>query len=122
MIKKILLKAKGRKAAPVKWVFNSKEETDGLIHLKSIHLVKRYMQVPGVDYIDSFSPVATDTSTRILIGLTLYHEEEGWVSHICDVEAELIHPNIPVDMFIECPEFILDIGIIMMEFTENIVS
>ena len=87
MIKKIMLKSKGRKPVPVKWIFNSMEETDGLIHLKSIYLVKIYMQVPGFEYIDSFSPVATDTSTRILIGLTLYHEEEGWVSHICDVEA-----------------------------------
>ena len=34
------------------------------------------MQVPGVYYTDSFSPVATDMSTIILIGLTLYHEEE----------------------------------------------
>ena len=30
------------------------------------------MQVPGVDFIDSFLPVASDTSTRILIGLALY--------------------------------------------------
>ena len=59
------------------------------------------MQVTGVDYTDSFSPVTTYTPTRIMMGLTLYHEEEGWVSDICDVESEFLHPDIPVEMFIE---------------------
>ena len=45
------------------------------------------MQVPGVDYTKSFSPVTTEVSTIILIGLTLFHEEEGWISVIFDVEA-----------------------------------
>ena len=71
----------------MKWAFKSKEYPDGLIRLKSINLVKGYMQVPGVDYIESFSLVSTDTSTRILIGLTYFHEEEGWVSELCDAEA-----------------------------------
>ena len=34
-IKKIIIKEKGRNPVPVKWVFNSEEETDGLIRLKS---------------------------------------------------------------------------------------
>ena len=101
MIKRNILKAKGRNPVPVKWVLNSKEETDRLIHLKPGNLVKGYMQVPGVDYTESFSPNATNTSTSIMIGLTLYHEEEGWVSQLCELEAELLHPNIPIDMFIE---------------------
>ena len=58
---------------PVKWVLKSKEEADGLICLKSRNIVKGYMQVPGVDFTESFYPVALDTSTRILIGLTLYY-------------------------------------------------
>ena len=33
-IKKIILKAKGGKPVPVKWVLNSKEETDRLIRMK----------------------------------------------------------------------------------------
>ena len=74
MIKRSVVKEKGRKPVPVKWVFNSKEDFVGLIGLKSINVVKGYIQVPGVDCIKSFSSVTSDTSTRILIGLTLYHE------------------------------------------------
>ena len=66
--------AKGRNPVPVKWLFKSKEEPDRLILMNSINVVKRYMQVPGVDFIDSFSPVASDTSTRIMVGITLYHK------------------------------------------------
>ena len=80
------------------WVFKSKEEPDGLIHLKSRNVVKLYMQVPGVDFTGSFSSVATDTSTIILIGLILFHEEERWVAEICDMEAEFLHPDLPVEI------------------------
>ena len=66
-----MVKAKVRKPVHLKLVFNSKEETDRLIHLKSRNLVNGYMKIPGVDYTESFSPVATDTSTRILVGMTL---------------------------------------------------
>ena len=68
------VKSKGRIPVPVKWVFKSKEEPYGRINLKPRNVVKGYMQVPEVDYTESFSRFVTDTSTRIMIGLTLYHE------------------------------------------------
>ena len=77
------------------------------------------MQVPGVYYTDSFSPFATDMSTIILIGLTLYHEEEWWVAELCDVESSFPHPDMPVKMFIELSEVIVDLGIITKEFLEE---
>ena len=54
------------------------------------------MQVPGVDYTESFLSVATDTSTQILIGITFFREEEVWASEIFYVEAEFIHTYMPV--------------------------
>ena len=44
-----VVKAKGRNKTFIKWVFNIKEDADGLICMKSRNLVKGYMQVPGVD-------------------------------------------------------------------------
>ena len=72
--KKSLMKEKGRNPVPAKWIFNRKEEPDGLIFLKLINLVKGYTQVPGVDFTESFLLVTSDTSTRILIVLNLYHK------------------------------------------------
>ena len=100
----------------MKWVFKSKEEPEGLIHLKSINTVNGYMQVPVFDYIESFSPLATDTSTGIMIGLTLYQKEEVWVAELFDVEAVCLHPDMLVENFIKWPEGIVELGIIMKEF------
>ena len=69
--KRRVVKNKGRNTVPVKWVFKSKEEADGLIHMKSINVVKGYMKVPGVDFTVSLYPVASDTSIRIMIGMNL---------------------------------------------------
>ena len=63
-------------------------------------------------------PDGSETSTRILIRLTLYHEEDGWVSELCDMEAAFLHPNMEVDMFIEWPEGIVELGIITKELLE----
>ena len=53
--KRIVVKAKGINPVPFKWVFKNKEEADGLVCLKSINVVKVYVQVPGVDFTESFS-------------------------------------------------------------------
>ena len=74
-IKKSKVKSKGINPVPVNFLFKSKEETDELIRLNSRNVVKWYMQVPGFDYTESFSPVDTYTPTIILIGLTLFHKE-----------------------------------------------
>ena len=84
----------------MKWVFKSKGYPYSLILLKSINLVKGYMQVTVVDYTESFSLVSTDTSTIIMIGITFFHEEKVLFSDICDVEAAFLYPDIPVDIFI----------------------
>ena len=52
-IKRNMVKSKGIKPLPVKWVFKSKEDTEGLISLKSRNIVKGYMQVPETDYTES---------------------------------------------------------------------
>ena len=47
-----------------------------------------------------------------MIGLTLYHEENGWVSEIFEAEAAFLYPNMEVEMFIKWPEGIVYLGII----------
>ena len=80
----------------MKWVFKSNEYPDGLIRLKSINIVNGYMQVPLVDYTESFSLVTTDTSINILPILTLYHKYEGYIAELCDVESTFLNPDMSV--------------------------
>ena len=74
------------------------------------------MQVPGVDFMGSFSPFVIDTSTRILIGLTLYYEDHVWIAELCDLEAAFLHPNMEGEMYIEWSEGIAGLGIISEDF------
>jgi hypothetical protein len=52
----------GKKILKVKWVFKKKDEQDGSTRYKSRIVTKGYLQIPGVDYTESFAPVATDTT------------------------------------------------------------
>ena len=77
------------------------------------------MQLPGVDFTESFYPVALDTSTRILIELTLYYEDDVWIAELCDAEVTFFHTNTEVKMYIEWPEGIVDLGIISEDFLKE---
>ena len=112
--KRSIVISKVRKPAPINCIFNSKEEPGRLINLKSRNVVKGYMQVPGVDSTKSLLPVASDTSTRILIDMNYV-----WVAEVYDVESSSLHPNMEVEMFIEWHEVIVDLGITTKEFMEE---
>ena len=62
----------GRKPLGAKWVFKKKNEHDNTTRYKGRIVVKGYVQIPGVDFTDSFAPVVTDTGLRIVFALTLH--------------------------------------------------
>jgi Reverse transcriptase (RNA-dependent DNA polymerase) len=61
----------GRKPLKSRWVFKKKTEADDTIRYKARVVVKGYNQIPGVDFTESFSPVATDTTTRLIFAFVL---------------------------------------------------
>lgn len=54
-----------------KWVFKKKLKANGRVRFKSRIVSKGYQQVPGVDYTEKFAPVANDTTTRLILAVTL---------------------------------------------------
>ena len=83
--KRINVETKDINTIPVKWIFKSKEKSDVLILSKSGNIVKGLMQVPGIDFTESLYPGVLDSSTRTLIGMTLYYEDNVWIANLCDI-------------------------------------
>jgi Reverse transcriptase (RNA-dependent DNA polymerase) len=56
-----------RKLMTTKWIFKEKLNPDGTIKYKARCLSRGFMQIPGLDYTESFAPVASDSGIRIVI-------------------------------------------------------
>ncbi|GJZ42062.1 retrotransposon protein, putative, ty1-copia subclass [Tanacetum coccineum] len=62
-----------------KWLFKKKTDMDGAVHTYKARLVaKGYTQTPGIDYEETFSPVADIRAIRILIAIAAYYDYEIW--------------------------------------------
>ena len=68
---------KGRKAIDSKWVFALKRDVNGNIERYKARLVARgFKQEEGVDYFETFSPVARTSSIRIILALVAMYDYE----------------------------------------------
>jgi Reverse transcriptase (RNA-dependent DNA polymerase) len=80
-----------RKLMTAKWIFKEKINADGTIKYKARCVSRGFMQIPGVDYTESFAPVASDSGIRIVIGIFLYYfhlfPRDEWVLESFDVEV-----------------------------------
>ena len=108
---------KGRKPIPVKWIFKIKEEQDGSMRFKSRIVLKGYVMIPGVDYTEFFSPVATDTTVRTTIAVAVYRQGEGWIMEMIDIEAAFLNAELEPDrlIFAEWPDGMVELGFITEE-------
>ena len=69
----------GRKAIENKWIFKKKTDADGNVTLYKARLVaKGFRQIQGVDYDETFSPVAMLKSVRILLAVSAFFDYGIW--------------------------------------------
>ncbi|KAK8705008.1 hypothetical protein V6N13_048619 [Hibiscus sabdariffa] len=67
----------GIKPIGCKWVFKKKTDMDGNVQTNKGRLVaKGFRQIHGVDYDETFSPVAMFKSIRILLAVAAFHDYE----------------------------------------------
>nr|GEW06600.1 hypothetical protein [Tanacetum cinerariifolium] len=67
----------GCKTVGSKWIFKKKTDMDGIVYTYKSRLVaKGYTQLYGIDYEETFSPVADIRAIRILISIEAFYDYE----------------------------------------------
>ncbi|KAJ9566645.1 hypothetical protein OSB04_002611 [Centaurea solstitialis] len=85
-----------------KWVFKKKTDMDGNVHTFKARLVaKGFTQTQGIDYDETFSPVAMLKSIRILMAISAYFNYEIWQM---DVKTAFLNGKLIEDVYMEHPE------------------
>jgi hypothetical protein len=92
----------GRKAVKSKWVFKLK--TDGRYRARLV--AKGFTQIPGIDFDETFSPVARFESLRLLLALAAL---EDWEIHQLDVKSAFLNGVLDEEIYMEQPQgFIIE--------------
>jgi hypothetical protein len=91
-----------RKIIGVKWVYRTKLNVDGSINKHKARLaVKGYSQVFGVDFSETFAPVARLDTIRMLLALAA---QNAWKIYQLDVKSAFLNGYLEEEIYVEQPE------------------
>ena len=91
-----------RKVIGVRWVFKTKLNPDGSIcKHKAKLVVKGYAQQYGVDYQETFSPVARYDTIKLLLAFATHN---SWQIHQLDVKSAFLNGLLTEEIFVEQPD------------------
>ena len=92
----------GRQAIGCKWVFALKLKADGSIDRHKARLVaKGFSQVEGIDFDETFAPVARLSSIRALLALGAHYD---WEIHQMDVRTAFLNGDLDEEIYMAQPE------------------
>ena len=93
---------KGSKAIGCKWVFRRKYHSDGTLNTYKARLVaKGFRQREGIDYFDTYAPVARLTTIRVLFALASLH---NLYVHQMDVKTAFLNGDLDEEVYMEQSE------------------
>ena len=92
----------GRKVVGVKWVFTKKRDEHGnVVKFKGRLVAKGYSQIAGLDYGETYAPVGSFTTARVLLAVAAARDLELWQM---DVKNAFLHGKIDREIYMRQPE------------------
>eukprot|EP00253_Pinus_taeda_P016109 PITA_16109 len=92
---------KGCKLVRCKWVYRTKYGPDGKVDKHKARLfAKGFSQVEGIDYTETFSPVAKMNSIHLVLSLAVSLK---WEVHQMDVKSAFLHGDLHEEIYMEQP-------------------
>ncbi|GKA23536.1 zinc finger, CCHC-type containing protein [Tanacetum coccineum] len=85
-----------------KWIFKRKMKVDGTIDkFKARLVIQGFRQKEGIDYFDTYAPVARITTIRLLLALAAIH---NLVIHQMDVKTAFLNGDLDEEVYMKQPE------------------
>ncbi|GKV30443.1 hypothetical protein SLEP1_g39251 [Rubroshorea leprosula] len=92
----------GKNVIGVKWVFRTKLNPDGSVNkYKARLVVKGYAQQQGVDFSETFAPVARHDIIKLLFAIST---QNGWKVYHMDVKSTFLNGFLEEEIYVEQPE------------------
>jgi hypothetical protein len=92
----------GRKIFTCRWVYGTKSAVDGQINrYKAGIFAKGFQQVHGIDYDETFSPIAKMDSIRLALSIAA---SKGWEVHQMDMKNAFLHGDLSEEIYMEQPQ------------------
>jgi len=86
-----------------RWIYTVKYQSNGTLDRYKARLVaKGYTQTYGIDYKETFAPVAKMNTDRIILSLAGHF---GWEMHQFDVKNAFLHGRLEEEVYMEIPPY-----------------